>query len=170
MNTHEEIRGWLLGRLPDDWFDGAPEVTIDREEIAVVGTLRSPELPERATEVAAAAAIRGRVTGFRNDTRDHRIEIAREIEHRTDRKVAWGVQVADEQFMFTTLAVPVMTRLRQSERATLDTLVDAGVARSRAEALAWCVKLVGKHSDEWLAQLRIAMSEVERVRAEGPGA
>jgi hypothetical protein len=170
MNTHEEIRGWLLGRLPDDWFDGVPEVTIDREEITVVGTLRSPELPEGAPEAAAAAAIRGRVTGFRNDTRDHRIEIAREIEHRTDRKVAWGVQVADEQFMFTTLAVPVMTRLRQSERATLDTLVDAGVARSRAEALAWCVKLVGKHSDEWLAQLRTAMSEVERVRAEGPGA
>ena len=36
----------------------------------------------------------------------------------------------------------------------LDTLVDAGVARSRAEALAWCVKLVGQHTDEWLGQLR----------------
>ena len=170
MQTHEEIRDWLLGRLPADWFDGAAEITIDREEITVVGTLRSPELPEGGTEATAAAAIRGRVTGFRNDTRDHRIEIAREIEHRTDRKVAWGVHVGDERFMFTTLAVPVMTRLRQSERATLDTLVDAGVARSRAEALAWCVKLVGKHSDEWLTQLRTAMSEVERVRAEGPGA
>jgi hypothetical protein len=50
----------------------------------------------------------------------------------------------------------------------LDTLVDAGVARSRAEALAWCVKLVGKNADDWLGQLRSAMEEVERVRATGP--
>jgi hypothetical protein len=63
-----------------------------------------------------------------------------------------------------------MTRLRQSERAVLDTLVDAGVAKSRSDALAWCVKLVGRHSDDWLTQLREAMTEVERVRAAGPDA
>ena len=61
-----------------------------------------------------------------------------------------------------------MTRLRQSERQVLDTLVDSGVARSRSEALAWCVRLVGQHSDEWLSGLRGALSEVERLRAEGP--
>jgi hypothetical protein len=61
-----------------------------------------------------------------------------------------------------------MTRLRQSERQVLDTLVDAGVARSRSDALAWCVRLVGKHTDEWLSGLRDAMSEVEKRRAEGP--
>ena len=78
------------------------------------------------------------------------------------------MKVGDEQVLFTHLAVPVMTRLRQPERAVLDTLVDAGVARSRAEALAWCVKLVGKNADDWLGQLRSAMEEVERVRAAGP--
>ena len=170
MTTTEEIRGWLLGRLPTDWFEGTPEVTIDREEVTVIGTLSAPTLPESATEAERSAAVRGRLTGFRNDTRDHRIEIAREIEHRIDRKVAWGVRIEDERYLFTNLAVPVMTRLRQPERAVLDTLVDAGVARSRSEALAWCVKLVAKHSDDWLGQLRAAMSEVERVRSAGPEA
>ena len=61
-----------------------------------------------------------------------------------------------------------MTRLRQPERAVLDTLVDAGVARSRSDALAWSVKLVGEHADTWLAELREAMAEVDKLRAKGP--
>ena len=168
MTTSEEIRGWLTGRLPEDWFDGAPEVTVDREEITVVGALRVPGTAEGASDAERPAAVRGRIKGFREDTRDRRIEIARELEHRTGRKVAWGVEVADQRVLFTTLSVPVMTRLRQPERAVLDTLVDAGVAKSRSDALAWCVKLVGKHSDEWLGQLRAAMEEVQRVRESGP--
>ncbi len=168
MTSNEEIRGWLSDRLPQDWFDGAPEVTADREEITVVGRLAVPDLAEGASDAERAAALRGRVKGFREDTRDKRIEIARELEHRTGRKVAWGVEVADQRVLFTTLSVPVMTRLRQPERAVLDTLVDAGVAKSRSDALAWCVKLVGKHSDEWLGQLRAAMEEVQRVRESGP--
>jgi len=168
--SNDEIRGWLMGRLPQDWFEGAPEVTIDREEITVVGALAVPDLPDTASDAERGAAARGRVKGFREDTRDKRIEIAREIEHRTDKKVAWGVTVGGDRVLFTHLAVPVMTRLRQPERAVLDTLVDAGVARSRSEALAWCVKLVGRNADEWLGQLRSAMEEVERVRTAGPDA
>ena len=168
MTNNEEIRGWLSGRLPQDWFDGAPEVVVDREEITVVGRLAMPDLAEGASDAERAAALRGRVKGFREDTRDRRIEIARELEHRTGRKVAWGVEIDEQRVLFTTLSVPVMTRLRQPERAVLDTLVDAGVAKSRSDALAWCVKLVGKHSDDWLAQLRAAMEEVQRVRESGP--
>ena len=170
MTTTEEIRGWLIGRLPEDWFDGTPEVTVDREEITVVGALRGPDLPADVSDVERAAAVRGRVRAFREDTRERRIEIAREIEHQAGRKVAWGVDAGGERLLFTTLSVPVMTRLRQPERAVLDTLVDAGVARSRSDALAWCVRLVGRNSDAWLAQLRSAMEEVERVRAAGPEA
>jgi hypothetical protein len=70
--------------------------------------------------------------------------------------------------MYTTHSVPVMTRLRQNERTVLDTLVDAGVARSRSDALAWCVRLVGEHEDSWLSDLRTALQHVEQVRAEGP--
>jgi len=164
----EKIRGWLSGRLPADWFEGAPEVLLDREEITVVGTLAAPATADGASEAEQAAAQAGRVKEFRERTRDQRIEIARELEHRTGRKVSWGCQVGDRRELFTTLSAPVMTRLRQPERKVLDTLVDAGVARSRSEALAWCVRLVGKNADGWLADLRTAMEQVARVRDEGP--
>jgi len=61
-----------------------------------------------------------------------------------------------------------MTRLRQSERVVLDTLVESGVARSRADALAWCVRLVGANVDDWLEDLKGALSAVEDVRQAGP--
>ena len=61
-----------------------------------------------------------------------------------------------------------MSRLRLRERAVLDTLIDAGVARSRSEALSWCVKLVARHEREWLDELREAMTGVEQVRSGGP--
>ncbi len=94
--------------------------------------------------------------------------IARELQGLSGRSVAWGARVGERTERFTHLAVPVMTRLRQPERQVLDTLVDAGVARSRADALAWCVRLVGRNTETWLADLREAMTHVERVRAEGP--
>jgi hypothetical protein len=164
----EKVRGWLTGRLPQDWFTGAPEVIIDREEITIVGTLADPEVAAEASDAERAAAVSGRIKEFRERTREQRIDAASELEHRTGRKVAWGVQIGDRRELFTTLSVPVMTRLRQQERLVLDTLVQAGVARSRSEALAWCVKLVGKNADGWLSDLREAMEHVSKVRAEGP--
>src|SRR4051812_5681299 len=164
----EQLRGWFAGRLPEDWFEGAPRVTVDREEVLVVGVLAAPQLAEDVPDGERRAATTGRAKRFREETRERRIEIAREAEHRFGRKVAWGVECGTEAYVFTTLSVPVMTRLRQPERRVLDTLVDAGVARSRADALAWCVRLVGEHTEEWLAQLRQAMEEVERVRSRGP--
>ena len=167
---HEKIRGWLSGRLPQDWFEGPAEVTIDREEITVVGTLAAPSVADGASDAEQAAAVSGRVKEFRERTREQRITVALELEHKTGRKVAWGVQVGEHRELFTTLSVPVMTRLRQPERLVLDTLVDAGVARSRSEALAWCVKLVGKNTEAWLGDLREAMEHVSKVLAEGPDA
>jgi len=162
------VRGWFTGRLPQDWFTGPVEVEVDREEITVVGTLADPEVAADASDAERAAAAEGRARHFRESTREERISVAREAEHRFGRKVAWGVRVGGERLLFTHLAVPVMTRLRQPERMVLDTLVGAGVARSRSEALAWSVRLVGRHADEWLRELRAAMEEVERVRAQGP--
>lgn len=168
--TSEQVRGWLAGRLSGDWFTEQPEIVVDREEITIVGTLSEPETTgdEGATEAERAAAAEGRIKLFREETRARRIEIAREAEHRFGRKVAWGARCADRCEMFTTLSVPVMTRLRQSERRVLDTLVDAGVARSRSDALAWCVRLTGEHADAWLIELRDALRRVEEVRAQGP--
>jgi len=127
--------------------------------------------PDTAGESDAerAAAAEGRIRRFREETRGRRVEIAREAEHKFRRKVSWGVTCADVTEMFTTLSVPVMTRLRQPERRVLDTLVDAGVARSRSDALAWCVRLTGENADAWLARLRDALRHVEEVRDEGPG-
>jgi hypothetical protein len=164
----EELRGWFSGRLPAEWFDEAVEIVLDREEISVVGRLAVPEPVAEAGDAERAAAVAGHIQRFREETRDRRIGIAREAEHKFGRKVSWGVECGGEREMFTTLSVPVMTRLRQPERRVLDTLVDAGVARSRSDALAWCVRLVGKNADEWLAELREALQHVERARAAGP--
>ncbi|MFJ2028855.1 hypothetical protein [Streptosporangium sp. NPDC087985] len=164
----QKLRGWFSGRLPAEWFEGEPEIVPDREEIAVIGRLRAPAFGDDVSEVERAAAVEGGVERFREETRECRIEIALEAERRFRRKVSWGVVVGDRTVMFTTLSVPVMTRLRQSERRVLDTLVAAGVARSRSDALAWCVRLVGRNTDTWLTDLRDALQHVDRVRASGP--
>lgn len=164
----ERLRGWFTGRLPEEWLDGELEVKVDREEITVIMPIGAPQVADGASEAEQAAAWDGRGRRFREDTRQHRIDIAQEAEHTYGRKVSWGVRSGDQIVMFTTFSVPVMTRLRQNERLVLDTLVDAGVARSRADALAWSVKLVGEHTEEWLAKLRDAMSAVDDLRAEGP--
>ncbi|WP_068274687.1 hypothetical protein [Aldersonia kunmingensis] len=155
---------WFAGRLPDDWFAGPAIVEVDREEIVVIGELPKPAEGDSEAE----ATVQGRIARFRETTRPQRMQIADEAEARYGRKVAWGVAVDGTHTLFTHLAVPVMTRLRQPERKVLDTLVDAGVARSRADALAWTVRLAGEHAQEWLDELRAAMSKVDDLRSEGP--
>jgi hypothetical protein len=167
--AEDKLRAWFVGRLPSEWFTADPDVRSDREEITVIGKIADPEASADATAAEQAAAAEGRSRRFREETREHRIEIAREAEHRFGRKVSWGVECGGHKVMFTTFSVPVMTRLRQPERLVLDTLVDAGVARSRSDALAWCVRLVGQHQDSWLGDLRAALRKVEQVRGEGPG-
>ena len=159
----DDAADWFRGRLPDGWFNEI-EVRTDREEITVLGTLSDSQ-----AEGADGAAAEGRIGRFRAETKAERIEIALEAQARYQRKVSWGVRLGDTEALFTHVAAPVMTRLRQPERQVLDTLVDSGVARSRSDALAWSVRLVGQHADEWLGQLREAMSEVEKLRSHGPG-
>ncbi len=169
-DVHAAARGWLTRRLPADWFTSPPDVAVDREEILVVGTIEVPSLADDAGDDEREEALAGRIRAFREDTCDARIAIAREAERAFGRKLAWGVQCGGQREIFTSLSVPVMTRLRQPERRILDTLVAAGVARSRSDALAWCVRLVGQHTGDWLAELRHAMDEVDRVRRRGPAA
>ena len=159
-----EVAGWFAGRLPDDWFTGPVELLLDRDEITVIGTLPEPD----AGEGDPAAARAGRIGRFREETRERRMAVADAAQERYGRSVAWGAACGDVREVFTNLSVPVMTRLRQPERLVLDTLVDAGVARSRSEALVWAVRLVGQHTEEWLGELRDAMASVEEVRARGP--
>jgi hypothetical protein len=164
----DRLRGWFTGRMPSDWLDGTLEVKLDREEITVIVPIAAAQVAQDASDAERGAAWEGRSRRFREETRQQRIEIAREAEHTFGRKVSWGVRAGDQVVMYTTFSVPVMTRLRQNERLILDTLVDAGVARSRSDALAWCVRLVGEHEDPWLSDLRAALQHVEQVRSEGP--
>ena len=169
----ERVRGWFTGRLPEEWRAAAPEITLDREEITVMLHLADVDLPE-ASDAERSEARAGRISGFREDSRHERMSIAQEAQQRYERKVSWGVVLGSGQDerreLFTHVAAPVMTRLRQPQRLVLDTLVSAGVARSRADALAWCVRLVGQHEGDWLEQLREAMTTVADVRSRGPAA
>jgi hypothetical protein len=154
-----EVAAWLGRRLPDGWFAGPPEVTADADEILVVGQL--PDGDDDPVE---------RARRFREETREPRVLLAAQLERRFRRKLSWGVDCGGERLLFTTLSVPVMTRLRLRERRVLDTLIAAGVARSRSDAIAWCVRLVGTHEADWIRELRSALVAVKRVRAQGPDA
>jgi hypothetical protein len=162
------VAAWFHERIPEGWFTAPPEVEVDGEEILVVGRLALPD--GAGAEGGEAAACAERIAEFRETTRDDRIRIARQAESLYQRAVSWGAECGDLRRLFTTASVPVMTRLRMPERSVLDTLIESGVARSRSEALAWCVRLVSTHEGEWLADLQDALTHVRKVRAEGPRA
>lgn len=149
---NDEIITYFAEKVPAAWFKGTPKVEWDDDEILCIGSLPEGKSPQQ----------------FREDTRDERIAIASEAEPRFGRKVSWGVESEGATTVFTSLSTPVMTRLRLKERAVLGTLVEGGVARSTSDALAWCVKLVGQHESDWIAELREALTDVKHVRAEGP--
>lgn len=159
---------WFSATLPPGLYDGPPDVRVDREEILLVGPVAEPELADDTTEGVRAAACAAQVHRFREATREARTKVAVEAEHLFGRKVSWGATCGPVRVLFTGLSVPVMTRLRLPEREVLDVLVDASVARSRSDALAWCVRLVGQHEADWLAELQGALSSVEKVRTAGP--
>jgi hypothetical protein len=164
----EAVRGWFSGRLPEGLFEELVEVAVDREEITVIGRIPAPATASEASEAERAAAVEGKVSEFRERTRSERMAVAREAEHRFERKVSWGVECEGRRFLFTHVSAPVMTRLRQPERLVLDTLIDGGVARSRSEALAWCVRLVQRNSEDWLRDLKESLAHVQQVRQQGP--
>jgi hypothetical protein len=166
--SQDQIAGWFAGRIPSDWFTGPLDIQADRDEVIVVGTLAEPELAPKSSDETKAAALASRISGHREDTRGQRMRIADEAQHKFGLKVSWGAACGDQRVLFTTLATPAMTRVRMPERRVLDTLVDAGVARSRSHALAWCVRLVAQRQDEWLKDLNEALEKVKAVRTEGP--
>jgi hypothetical protein len=161
------IGAWFAGRVPDNWFEGTPTIEIDGDEIQVVGTLAPPQL-EGAGEDERRVAEQARISGFREESRGARMRIADEAQPAFRRTVSWGAVCGGSKVLFTTAGVPVMTRLRMADRRVLDTLIEGGVARSRSEALAWCVRLVAEHEADWIRDLRDAMTAVEDVRNRGP--
>jgi hypothetical protein len=162
----DELGSWFSSHLPADWGAEA-SIEADAEELLV--TVMLPPAPEGSAH-SFGEGDEARLAWFRAQTRDERVAIAAAAEARFGRKVSWAAVSGGCRAVFTNASVPVMTRLRMPERRVLDTLIDAGVARTRSEALAWCVRLVGDNEAEWVGRLREALKEVERVRAEGPAA
>lgn len=154
------IGQWFGEHLPDAWTTRDPDVTVDDDEILV--------LLDLGGDFGSAAAEKVAVKEFRDSTREDRMDIADEAQATFHRKVSWGVRTGETGRLFTHLSIPAMTRLRIRERRVLDTLVGAGVARSRSDALAWCVKTVGKNMDEWLGELDEALEKVAEVRDKEP--
>ena len=168
---HEKLRGWFAGRLPDELFDelgggdGRP-----RGDHRHRPHRRAPSSPRAPRTPSRRRPSNGRIQEFRERTRDAPDRRGPRGRTPLPPKVSWGVECGGERALFTHVAAPVMTRLRQPERQVLDTLIAAGVARSRSDALAWCVRLVERHADDWLTELRDSLEQVQRVRAQGPDA
>jgi hypothetical protein len=159
--TAAALAEWFAEAIPPGWFADGPTVRHDADEILVTGDLGPP---------GAGLTHDQQIAAFREATREQRMQIADEAQQRFRRTVSWGASCGDVDARFTSLNAPAMTRLRLEERAVLDTLIDAGVARSRSEALAWCVRLVGRHEARWIADLRAATETVRTVRDDGPEA
>ena len=153
---NEQLLSDLTSLLPDNWFVGVPALIVDAEEVLIVGAL-SDQSPGGTDPLA-----------FRETTRKERMKVADRFEAVAKRSVAWAVSIDGAVTVFTSLSIPVMTRLRITEREVLDTLVGAGVAKSRSDAASWCVRFVGQREASWLSNLRSTLEGVSKVRAEGP--
>ena len=167
-SVRDEVSGWFATHLPPDLYAGPLDVRVDREEVLLVGPVPEPDLDDATSAALREAACGAAIHRFREATREVRTRTALEAEHLFGRKVSWGATCGPVRVHFTSLSIPVMTRLRMAEREVLDVLVDASVARSRSDALAWCVRLVGQHEAEWLEELQGALTHVEKVRTAGP--
>lgn len=150
----EAVNSWFAERLPAAWLSRPAEIELDREEVLVV-------LPLAAASDPAT---------FRDATRDTRIELARQAENRFGVKVSWGTVKGGDRHLFTTLRSALTVPVAMPERRVLDALVAAGVATNRSEAVAWCIRLVGRHESDWLRDLRDAVAAAPAGRREIPSA
>ncbi|NTW03206.1 MAG: hypothetical protein HGA19_18345 [Oscillochloris sp.] len=152
----EDLQSWVAQRLPAALIAGPPQVRRYDDELVIILQVDLPADPAaEATQIAL----------LREETRTLRIQIARELEYSQKLPVAWGMRAGNTEEIFTSRTIPVMTRLARAERDVLDTLVAAGVAETRSSALAYTVRAFATEHGEWLAEVRQAIAEVERVRA-----
>ena len=162
------IQKWFDSHIDADWSAEGVRISTDDDEILAVVKLGTDDadLPEASDD--KEIAIKRIARRFSKSTRQSRMAVADSAQELFERKVSWGVQAGEDTYLFTHVTAPAMTRLRMGERRVLDTLVNSGVATSRSEALAWCVKFVKDNETEWLENLRDAYKSVEQVRNEGP--
>lgn len=153
----DDLVAFLARRLPPELAAAPPEVRAYPDELVLVLNVQAP-----AGDTESARAL---IARRREETRSLRMEIARELERATGLSVGWGMRAGAVEELFTTRTAPVMTRLGRAERDVLDTLVAAGVADTRSSALAYAVRAFAAEHADWLAEVRQAIAEVEKVRA-----
>jgi hypothetical protein len=146
------VADWFGQRIPAAWTSRPAVVDLDRDEILVLLPLADDVSPGE----------------FRQRTRDQRIALARTAEETFGRKVSWGTLGPGARHLFTTVRTPVTSQLALPERRVLDTLVAAGVAADRADAVAWCVRQVGRHEADWLGDLDDGARSAPGTTAEPP--
>ena len=148
----DDAAAWLAGRLPDGWFTGGagghggPRGDRRRRRRCRRSRASSPR-GRRAAPSAPRPRRAGSPGSARTPARSGSRSPARPSTATAARSPGARGSATTEQ-LFTVASVPVMTRLRQPERVVLDTLVDAGVARSRSDALAWAVGWSAQHADD----------------------
>lgn len=146
------VARWFGPRLAARGLPEPDQVEVDRDEILLV-----VPLPHN---VNAAE--------FRESTRSQRMTWAREAEETFGRKVSWGTLRDGARRLFTTVRAPVTAQLAMAERRVLDTLISAGLATDRADAVGHCIRLVGEHEADWLGDLRDGVAAAPAGRPERP--
>ena len=169
--TRERVAGWFAGRLPQEWQATPAQITIDREEITV--RLSIPDVEWARTQTAARSRGAGRPGQG----------VPRGDPRQADGDRPRGRAPLRRQGVVGTAG----RRGRRRAQRALDPRRRAGddpaapaaadgpghprrrrVARSRADALAWCVQLVGQHEDDWLTELRDAWRRSPTYAARAP--
>ncbi|MBX0327325.1 hypothetical protein K2Z83_06505 [Oscillochloris sp. ZM17-4] len=155
--SDDDLQLWIAQRLPPALAAGPPLVRRYADELVIMLQVAPPAGPGEAAALIAR---------LREESRALRIQIAGEIERGQKLPVAWGMRAGEAEALFSSRTAPVMTRLARAERDVLDTLVAAGVAETRSGALAYAVRTFAAEHGEWLAEVRHAIAEVDRVRAQ----
>jgi hypothetical protein len=98
---------WLDPAVQDDpvyaehWAGHRPvTVTVEDDQIVVLGALPESELPQVSDEEREGAAS-GRIARFRHESRGERMLIAREAEERFQKNVTWGATLGGVTKRFT---------------------------------------------------------------------
>lgn len=160
----DELQSWLQSRFPAQLLSAPPEITLYDDEAVVILPIDAP------LDAALAGEERRRaeqqlIFRQREETRPLRMQLARDVQEVVGRPVSWGMRAGESEVLFTTRSAPVMTRLDRFEREVLDTLIAAGIAETRSSALAYLVRAFAMEHGQWLAEVREAIAQVERIRS-----
>jgi hypothetical protein len=160
-----ELQAWLQEHVPAHLLAAPPDIAVYDDEAVIVLPLVVAEPGAALSDEERRAAERNLIARRREETRPWRMKLARELQPKLGRSVAWGMRAGGSEALFSTRSAPVMTRLGRAERDVLDTLVAAGVADTRSAALAYAVRAFAAEHADWLDEVRDAIAQVEQVRA-----